>query len=110
VVSAGEGFGLGVEGDTELVEGLGGRPVATRAGRRHAGETVRDGGRTPRKRDGSLGSQRAHGKASNARLATVKAREEAGKANHSLPCVRRGDAPWSDPGSLDTRAQLGVKV
>jgi len=64
--------------------------VATPGGRESDAEAARDGGGTRRERADALGYQREYGKTSNARPATVKAKEEAGKANDSLPCTRRG--------------------
>jgi hypothetical protein len=90
-----------VEDDAELAKGSGGRPVATRAGRREIGEAIRNDGETRWSAMG-LRAGRARGKASNTRLATAKVREDAGKANNSLPCIRRGIITWSDPGRLDT--------
>jgi hypothetical protein len=46
---------------------------------------------------------RGQGKPSNARPATVKAKEGARKANDSLPCARRGKTHRSNPARLDTR-------
>jgi hypothetical protein len=43
-----------------------------------------------RAREQSSGRERAHGKSSNARPATVKAKEGAREANDSLPCTGRG--------------------
>jgi hypothetical protein len=100
--SRGRGIGLDDEGDAELAEGSGGRSVATSTGREDTAEAARNGRGTLWKRDGALGRHRGHGKSSNARLVTVKAKEGAGKANDSLPCARRGIMHRSDPARLDT--------
>jgi len=73
-------------------EGPGGQHGRLRTGGRDlAGEATRDGGETPREHVSDLRvGERAHGKSSNARSATVKAKGGAREANDSLPCTGRG--------------------
>jgi len=78
-------------GDAELAKDPGGQVQWQHgAGRGREGEAARDGGGTPHERDEALGSHREDGNTSNARPATVKVMEGAGKANEPLPCARRG--------------------
>jgi len=64
--------------------------METSGGRVRVGEAASDGGGTRRQRDDAFGDRRVRGKTSNARPATAKATEGAGKANDSLPRARRG--------------------
>jgi hypothetical protein len=100
----GEGFGFSGEGSTASERSTGGPSDGDIGRAEHApGNSPGMAEELHAERGGIFGSRHGYGKTSNARSATIKAKEGAGKANDSLPCVRRGE---NQPGAIQEPRHL----